>query len=165
MRQKQKKHILKLVVQFIKLQLAGNVLFWGTYIGFFIFDQVLNWPELIGLATASVIAHILFFIIDKEWVFADKSGRRKTSGEVARFIAFMGFNYFLNLGIIEGLSVYFDLSPYYGQFVAAAFFTLWNYAGLKFWVFQVPEHHAITIKKTKGAKHVRRRQSPQQKTA
>ena len=157
MRQKQKKHYIKLAIQFLKLQLAGNVLFWGTYLGYFAFDKVFHWPEFIALATASIIAHVLFFIVDKEWVFVDKTGRRKATNEIIRFIAFMGFNYVLNLTIIELLSVYAGLSPYVGQFVAAIFFTLWNYAGLKFWVFQVPQHHAITISKVKKGSHDRRR--------
>lgn len=159
MRQKQKKHYLKLFFEFIKLQLAGNVLFWGTYIGFFVLEKLLHWPQLSALATASIIAHIAFFIVDKEWVFADKTGRRKTGGEIVRFIIFMGLNYFINLGIIEGLSRYFDITPYIGQFVSAAFFTVWNFAGLKFWVFQEPQHHAITIKRTRSNGNARRRNS------
>ena len=150
MRQKQKKHYIKLAIQFIKLQLAGNILFWGTYLGYFVCDRFLKWPEFAALATASTIAHFLFFIADKEWVFADKTGRRKTGGEIVRFVIFMGFNYILNLAIIEALSLYFGLSPYIGQFIAAAFFTVWSYAGLKFWVFQVPQHHVITIRKVKN---------------
>lgn len=159
MKQKQKTAYIKLVIEFVKLQLAGNVLFWGTYVGFFFLDAVLNWPQLPALITASLIAHFLFFLIDRDWVFADKTGKRKSSGEVIRFIIFMGVNFLINLAIIEGLSVYFDLSPYYGQFVSAAFFTVWNYVGLKFWVFQVPQHHAITIHSTRKKKDVRRRKS------
>lgn len=126
-------------IQFIKLQLAGNVLFWGTYIGFFVFREVLHWPELTSLATASVIAHILFFIVDSEWVFDEKGERRKTPGELTRFIIFMGLNYFINIGIISSLSYYLHVTPYIGQFVAALFFTFWTFIGLKYWVFRKPK--------------------------
>jgi phage shock protein PspC (stress-responsive transcriptional regulator) len=47
-------------------------------------------------------------------------------------------NFFINLGIIAGLDYYFGISPYIGQFVSAAFFTLWTFGGLKYWVFHRP---------------------------
>lgn len=127
------------LIQFIKLQVAGNILFWGTYIGYPIFHEWLKWPELSALATASIIAHVLFFIADSEWVFNEKGKKgsnRKTANELTRFVAFMGLNYFINLAIIAGLSKYFDISPYIGQFISALFFVLWNFIGLKYWVFQ-----------------------------
>lgn len=127
------------LIQFIKLQLAGNILFWGTYIGFFLLHELALWSELAALATASIIAHILFFIADSEWVFDEKGQRHKTSGELVRFIIFMGINYFINLGIIAGLSYYFGITPYIGQFVAALFFTFWTFIGLKYWVFRKPK--------------------------
>lgn len=149
----QKKRLLRLAVDFFKLQLAGNVLFWGTYVGYWVFNNMLHWGELSSLLVASLIAHILFFVVDKEWVFADKTGRRKTSSEIVRFLAFMGFNYALNITIIELLSVYAGIKPEFGQFISAAFFTAWSFLGLRFWVFQEPQHQAITVK---GVRNVRR---------
>lgn len=133
-----KQFTLKNLIQFIKLQLAGNILFWGTYIGFFLLHEVATWEEIWALATASIIAHTAFFIVDKKWVFHEHEGRRKTHTELARFVVFMGVNYFINLGIITGLSLYFDISPYIGQFIAAMFFTFWTFIGLKYWVFRKP---------------------------
>lgn len=127
------------LIQFIKLQIAGNILFWGTYAGYPVFHEWLQWPEMAALATASIIAHILFFIADSEWVFNEKgkNGKEsKTTAEIVRFVLFMGLNYFINLGIIWMLSHYFDLTPYIGQFISALFFTLWNFVGLKYWVFR-----------------------------
>jgi putative flippase GtrA len=129
-------------VQFVKLQLAGNVLFWGTYIGFFVLHELVNLPQFTALASASIIAHALFFLINSEWVFDARGENHKTSGEIVRFILFMGLNFFINLGIITALSTYLDVTPYIGQFVAAAFFTFWTFIGLKYWVFQEAHHHA-----------------------
>jgi hypothetical protein len=28
------------------------------------------------------------------------------------------------------------ISPYYGMFIAAGYFTIWNYLGYRFWVFR-----------------------------
>lgn len=137
-------------IQFIKLQLAGNILFWGTYIGFFLLYEIAKWPELSALATASIVAHVLFFIADSEWVFDEKGQRRKTPGELTRFVIFMSINYFINLGIIAGLSYYLDLTPYIGQFVSALFFTFWTFIGLKYWVFRKPKRTKLRGKQVQS---------------
>lgn len=139
------------LIAFIKLQIAGNILFWGTYIGYFLFREVGNWSELAALATASTLAHIAFFIADSEWVFDQKGERKKTPGELWRFVIFMGVNYVINLAIITGLSYYFDITPYIGQFISALFFTFWTFIGLRYWVFREPQ------KKRKQAKRAKRK--------
>ena len=148
---------LKNLIEFIKLQLAGNILFWGTYLGFFLLYEVANWSEVAALAVASVIAHGFFFIANKEWVFDESSSRRKTSREITRFIIFMGINYFINLGIIAGLSHYFGITPYIGQFISAMFFTVWTFVGLKYWVFHEAHRHASL--RTRGKKGGSRKSS------
>jgi len=139
LKQKEKRTLIRWAIEFVKLQLAGNVLFWGTYIGYYLLQGRLHWPELQALVTASVIAHGLFFLVNRNWVFDDKTGRRKTSSEVIRFIIFMGLNFFINIGIIEFLSIYHGISPYIGQFISAMFFVIWNFVGLKWWVFDTPD--------------------------
>ena len=145
------------LIEFIKLQLAGNILFWGTYIGFFLLHEVAKWPEVSALATASVIAHILFFIANSEWVFDEKGKRKKSPGELTRFVIFMGINYFINLGIIYSLSHFFGITPYIGQFISAMFFTLWTFVGLKYWVFHEAHHHASL--RVRSKKNVRRKKT------
>lgn len=148
-----KRQMIEIAVQFFKLQLAGNIIFWGTYLGYFISDYFFNKPDLLALAIASLISHILFFIVSREWVFDTETGERKTSKDVTRFVVFMGVSYFINLGIIEGLRIYFDITPYIGQFISGFFFGFWNYIGLKFWVFQeTPRHAPLTITPQKVTK-------------
>lgn len=141
-----KRKLTEIAVQFFKLQLAGNIIFWGTYLGYFVSDYFFNKPDLWALAIASLLSHFLFFIVSREWVFDAETGERKTQKEVVRFVIFMGISYFINLAIIEGLWHYFDITPYIGQFISGFFFGIWNYVGLKFWVFQeIPRHAPITI--------------------
>lgn len=170
MKTKTKKQLKADIWQFIKLQIAGNVLFWGTYIGNAYFDQILHLPSWQSLAIASIIAHVAFFFVDKNWVFSDKTGKRKTSEEFLRFVIFMGFNYFLNIAIVLGLERYFGITPYIGQFISAFFFTFWQWFGLKFWVFRHVRHahHAgITIESNdyKAKRHAKyQRLQAKQKT-
>lgn len=151
-----KQFTLQNLIEFIKLQLAGNILFWGTYLGFFLLYEMANWTEVASLAIASIVAHILFFIANSEWVFDEKGKRRKSPGELTRFIMFMGLNYFINLGIIYSLSHYFGITPYIGQFVSAMFFTLWTFVGLKYWVFREAHHHAsLRVKRKKDVRRAK----------
>mgnify|MGYP003439853904 CR=1 FL=1 len=169
MTEKNKKKFLKLAIEFIKLQLSANILFWGTIGGLFVLYDLLKWPQLAALATASIVAHVAFFIVNKEWVFDDNTGKRKTGGEVVRFVLFMGLNFFINLGIVMAASHYlsgieavasafpgFDPTPYIGQVIAALFFTVWNFVGLKFWVFQDVKHHSLRTNYVKVKKGVTR---------
>ena len=146
MNRTQKKSLIETAIEFIKLQLAGNILFWGTYIGYFLLHEFAKWEYMPALVTASLIAHFLFFIVNKEWVFEDDTGRRKTGVEAVRFAIFMGLNFFINIGIISSLQYYFDITPYIGQFIAAFFFTIWSFVGLKYWVFRDVKHPALMIK-------------------
>ncbi len=155
---KTKKSLLRNGLQFIKLQLASNILFLGTYIGYAISDNFFHASSWQAVAIPSLLAHVLFFLVDRNWVFSDKTGKRKTSGEIVRFVCFMGLSYFINLGILGVLQTYFGISPYIGQFIASAFFTVWNWAGLKFWVFRHARHvrpAALTIEteKTNAKRH------------
>lgn len=154
---KTKTSALAVVWEFVKLQLAGNVLFWVTYLGSACLLELMHWPSLPALALASIVAHILFFVIDKKWVFSTKTGKKKTSNEIRRFIVFMGGNYFLSLGLILGLETYFGISPYVGQFISAFLFSIWTWLGLRFWVFRHVRHahHAGLTIETKDA-HARR---------
>jgi putative flippase GtrA len=143
---KNKRHFLELLTEFAKLQLAGNIPFWGTYIGYAFFDKVMHFPEFAGLAAASILANMVFFVVDDQWVFTSDRGhraKRKTKVEVVKFIIFMSFSAFLNLMLTHSLSKFAGITPYYGQFISAAVFTLWTFAGLRFWVFAPPRHHGI----------------------
>lgn len=160
MNAKTKRLLLKNAAQFVRLQLAGNVLFWGTFAGSAFFDKVMHWPSLLAVAVASLFANVAFFILDKNWVFSEKTGKKKTSDEIVRFLILMVINYFINIGIIAGLERFFAISSYIGQFIAGLFFTFWSWVSLKFWVFRHARHarhHAITIetRKTNAKRHAK----------
>lgn len=97
---KQKIAPLTLAWEFIKLQLAGNILFFGTMIGFFIGDKILDAPSLLSLIVASILAHILFFVADRDWVFTS-TGDHRQGQAMTRFIIFMSVNFLLNIVLIE----------------------------------------------------------------
>lgn len=158
-----KKRWLKTFIEFIKVQIAGNVLFWVTYFSYFVYDEIASIPYPVSFIMATVTGNIVFFLVDRHWIYNAHNGKRKSSREIMRFIIFMTFNFFLNLFIIDQLKSQFDITPYIGQFIAAAFFTVWTFLGLHFWVFQPDHtrHSALTIQRRKKYG----RKSTKQKTA
>ena len=87
-RKKQKKiNFIQVVWDFLKLQVAANILFVSTLMGFLIGDKVLHTPQLPTLIVASIIGNILFFIIDRDWVFT-KKGAKYGKWAIQKFIIF-----------------------------------------------------------------------------
>lgn len=176
MPKKQKRSWVTLVLEFIKLQVAGNILTIGTLLGTFVGDKILNQRALPSLIVASILAHILFFIVDRDWVFNEK-GRPRSRAEVWRFIIFMAFNFFLNIllvhlfrytAFVEAAAEWVhaqwpwissSVEIYIAQLLSGLVFTLWVFIGLRFWVFRPTWHHArhsknwaYTVKPVKRAK-------------
>lgn len=137
-----------IIVEFLKLQLAGNIPFWGTYLLFALFDQGLGFDYFMSLLIATVLANILFFVIDDRWVFKNKRNHRKTTTEVWRFVAFMTFSSLLTFTMTWQLHQLLGITPYIGQFISAAFSTLLTFTGLRFWVFAPPRHHGLVPPKS-----------------
>lgn len=154
-----KKQLLIDCIQFLKLQLAGNVLFWGGLAGTWLFLEIFHTSDVFALGAGTFLAYIAFFVIDRNWVFSDETGSRKTSIEVVRFVLFMGANFFINILLVSMCSSLTGLSVYVSQFIVSIFFfTPWSWLGLKFWVFRQGRHarpHALTIetKRTNAKRH------------
>lgn len=160
MKTKIKKSRIELLIEFIKLQLAGNIPFWGTYGGFALLDQVFKLPHFYALAIPTILANALFFVVDDKWVFANARGKRKSPYEVVKFMIFMSFSALLLFVITYSLEQYFGITPYLGQFISGFFATAWTFIGLRFWVFAPPHHHRIFINYAKSARpKARRRRS------
>lgn len=141
--------LLYTLLQFVKLQLAGNILFIGTLLGVAIADTVFDTDPFHGLAVGSALAHVLFFYVNKTWIFGEDVAARN-DGEVLRFVLFMSFNFFLNLFLVElatslvvqHLPTLETFAYYIGVVSAALFFAVWSFLGLKFWVFRPTKRHA-----------------------
>lgn len=134
-KQKRSKAALTLGWQFIKLQIAGNIPFWGTYIINAGLDKGLGVDKFQSLLVATVLANALFFIVDDRWVFNDMRSKRQPSAEIWRFIVFMSLSALLTFNITWQLYTMFGISTYIGQFISAGLSIMWTFIGLRFWVF------------------------------
>lgn len=129
------KRLLVLTFEFIKLQLAGNIPFWGTYGINFVLDQGLNVAPFQSLLVATVLAYALFFVVADRWVFSNSRSKRNATTGVWRFVVFMSITALLTFNITWQLHQLLGISVYIGQFISAGLSIAWTFVGLRFWVF------------------------------
>jgi uncharacterized membrane protein len=99
MPKKKKSHRLKTFIEFLKVQIAGNVLFWVTYLSYFVYDEPCERiPYPVSFIMATVTGNIVFFLVDQA---LDIQRAQWQAQVVARSYAvriiFMTLNFFLNL--------------------------------------------------------------------
>ena len=136
----------KELTRFAEYMISGGVWFWSGYIIIVVLvanDVSLFWANFWGNA----VGITLNFLISRYWVF--KTNRQSKLGvATGRYIIYTTLNAFLlNYLILQALRN-IGIEPAIGQFIASAFFTVWNYVWYKAWVFkgQQPlrrtKHHA-----------------------
>ncbi len=134
LKRKQRKELTRIA----EYMVGGGVWFWSGYIIIvFLNGRVpLFWANFAGNA----VGITLNFIIERFWVFKTK---RPTTLAVAtrRYVIYTALNAFLlNYFILAALKSV-GIEPKFGQFIAAGFFTVWNYIWYKAWVFKGEERH------------------------
>ena len=134
----------QIVLEFIKLQIAGFIPFGGTYVISFILDKLLSVDEFQSLLIATVLANMLFFVVNDRWVFNQTRKKRQTGANAWRFVIFMSFSALLTFNITWQLRQQFHLSLYIGQFISAGLSIIWTFPGLHFWVFAPTKHRSTT---------------------
>ncbi len=141
-KKKQKKELTRIGEYLV----GGGLWFWSGYLIIVALNGHLPlfWVNFIGNA----VGITLNFMVERYWAFKTN---RPTTLFVAtwRYIIYTALNAFLlNYLILEYLKREFGLEPKYSQFIAAGFFTIWNYFWYKAWVFKGQErpkrirHHA-----------------------
>lgn len=119
--------------EFIRYNMAGGIQFGWQYLLFFLLGPGPADLSLFDTAFTIGSSYVIYFALNKQWVFAD-NGKRKTSGELARFSALMLTNIAMNIFVLNWLNG-LGILPYISQLVISLFLTVWNYIWLKFWVF------------------------------
>ena len=112
---------------------GGGVWFWSGYVIIVVLDNHIGlfWANVLG----QTVVLTLNFIIGRYWAFKTK---RPAALLVAtkRYIGYTVINAFgLNYLILFSLRSV-GIPPEFGQFIASAFFTVWNYYWYKVYVFK-----------------------------
>jgi putative flippase GtrA len=138
-----KKHTKKLLTQIAEYLVAGGAWFWSGYFIIVFLTPVIGlwWANLIGNGVGLTVN----FLLERYWVFRGSKGRKLT--EVTwKYAVFTTVNFLINYLILKSLqNIGIDVAI--GQFIAAGFFTVWNYVWYKYWVFKETRvkkvrHHA-----------------------
>lgn len=144
---KKREKELKRIVEYM---VAGGVWFWSGYLIIALLDdkQFFSDSMQVDLFVVNFIGNgvgiTLNFLLERYWVFRTK---RPAALFVAtsRYVVYTALNAFgLNYLILQSLRNA-GIEPEIGQFIASAFFTVWNYFWYKAWVFKglerkIPSH-------------------------
>ena len=119
------------LVRVAEYMVSGGAYFWTGYFIIVFLTPVIGlwWANLLGNGVGVTVN----FLLQRYWVFSG-SKKRKITSVSWRYVVITGFNFVLNYYILRGL-LSLGIPVAFGQFGAAGFFTVWNYAWYRWWVF------------------------------
>ena len=120
------------LVQVTEYFISGGAWFWSGYLIIVFMTPVIGlwWANILG----NTVGVTLNFILERNWVF--KGSKKAQLTDVSgKYIVYTLLNFLLNY-IILRLLLNVGIQVAIGQFVAAAFFTVWNYFWYRNWVFK-----------------------------
>ena len=120
--------------QFAKYMFGGGLYFWSGYAVFAICYSGFKWDWLSAKIAADVVGWSLNYVIQRYWAFAGEHKKLSEMQHASRYIFIGVVGLVLDYLIIAGLNAV-GVTPYIGFFIAAAFFTVWNFLWYKYWVF------------------------------
>lgn len=139
------------VTRIAEYMVSGGAFFWSGYATFFFVDKILGGSFFWAKVSATAVGWTINFILQRYWVFKNPKLNKHQTEVTSHYLILS----FVNL-VIDYFIVYFlmlaGLSPYFGQFASAGFFTVWNYLWYKYWVFpekfpQSPRAQKVALKR------------------
>jgi putative flippase GtrA len=121
-------------VQFVKYFIGGTSYFWACYAIFATCYSGLHWAWWPAKMAGDAVGWTLNYLLQRYWAFTSKNLKKHEGAALAKYVLLTAFNFALDYAIVGSLKAV-GVSPYIGFFVSAGFFTVWNYAWLRFWVF------------------------------
>ncbi len=154
-----KKHLVttKELGRFARYMVSGGAWFWSGYVLFAVLYSVLGVGVVPAKIAAYVFGLVVNFTLERYWVFKARSTALGRLEKVSwRYLTLSGGNLVIDTLIVWSLARA-GVSPYLGQFVSASFFTVWNYAWYRLWVFAkgVPGPKRPAAPSLHRSKHVR----------
>jgi putative flippase GtrA len=122
------------LIQIGEYFISGGAYFWTGYFIFFVCDKGLHWSLWWAKLAANIVGWIINFILQRYWVFKNPRFSKHKVDVTGRYIFITLVDFLIDYLIVRELKSA-GITPYIGQFVSAGFFTFWNYAWYKLWVF------------------------------
>lgn len=115
--------------------ISGGAQFWSGYAAFGLLWSVLKIDFWVAKSVSYFLGVTVNYLLERFWVFRVKNVSKKQIQTTAgKFYSLMFVNFLLDLGIVGGLRE-IGITPYIGQFISSAFFTVWNWILFTLWVF------------------------------
>jgi len=119
----------------VEYLVSGGAFFWSGYVVFIGLNMWLG-PAYLWISTSAsyIVGWIVNYLLQRYWVFDNPKLAKHETEVTSRYIVISLVNLALNYLIIwywENLGFRVELGP----FIAAGFFTIWNYLWYKLWVF------------------------------
>lgn len=121
-------------IQFGKYLTGGSVYFWSGYAVFAVCYSGFKWGWLYAKIAADLVGWSLNYLVQRYWAFAGDRIRLREIEHIGRYVLISTIGLILDYLIIAAL-YQIGITPYIGFFIAAGFFTVWNYLWYKYWVF------------------------------
>jgi putative flippase GtrA len=134
------------IKRFTEYMISGGAYFWSGYATFFIIDKILGGSFFWAKSIATLVGWTVNYLLQRYWVFNNPKLKKHQTEVTNRYITITLVNFVLDFLIVWGLKQ-IGITPYIGQFIASGFFTFWNYAWYKYWVF--PDKYPQKTKKGK----------------
>lgn len=112
---------------------GGSIYFWSGYGVFAIGYSLLHFWWLWAKVAADIIGWSLNYLAQRYWAFADQVHLSEIT-HLSRYLIIEAIGLVLDYLIIGGLRL-IGISPYFGFFISAGFFSVWSYLWYKYWVF------------------------------
>lgn len=122
------------VKRFTEYMISGGAYFWSGYAVFFVIDKLLHGSFFWAKSLSTLVGWTVNYLLQRYWVFNNPKLQRHQTEVTNRYIGITLVNFVLDFLIVYGLKQ-IGITPYIGQFVSSGFFTIWNYAWYKYWVF------------------------------
>ena len=119
------------LVRIAEYLVSGGAYFWSGYFIIVFMTPVIGlwWANLLG----NTVGVTVNFLLQHYWVFSGSKKPRLTTVSW-RYVLITGVNFVINYYILRGL-LKLGVVVAIGQFIAAGFFTIWNYLWYRYWVF------------------------------
>lgn len=140
----------KLLIQFIEYLVSGGAYFWVGYALLDYFYYGLHWSLWWATIISNLFGWAVNFLLQRYWVFRNPHLKGRLAQVSTRYITITLVDFVLNYFILYYLRQV-GITPAIGQFISAAFFTIWNYAWYRWWVF--PER--LPVPRHPARKHIR----------
>ncbi len=121
--------------RFAEYMVSGGAQFWSGYAAYALFDAVFGISFWWAKSISYFLGVTVNYLLERFWVFRVKNvSKKQIQTSAGKYYGLMLVNFVLDLGIVGGLRE-IGVTPYIGQFISSAFFTVWNWLLFTLWVF------------------------------